>query len=60
MPDYTVTGGPDGTANVSIGSETFTPGETLAASAKSVKWLLEQGYLAPKTRAATPTDTEEA
>ena len=56
MPDYLVTGGPDGHANVSIGSDTFIPGDTLTATAKSVKWLVDQGYLTAARAAAAPEE----
>lgn len=57
MPDYLVTGGTDGTAGVSIGSEHYAPGDRLTATARSVKWLVDDGYLTPAGSA--PTDEEE-
>lgn len=54
MPRYTVTGGPSGDAGINIGSKRYEPGDALDAPAKDVKWLVDDGYLAPaaKTEAA--------
>jgi len=57
MPDYLVTGGPDGTAGISIGSTRYEPGDRVSAPARSVKWLVEDGYLTPA--GAAPADEEE-
>ncbi len=58
MPDYVVTGGPDGTAGVSLGSDHYAPGDRLTATARSVKWLVDGGYLTP-AGSAPASDEEE-
>ena len=60
MPRYTVTGGPGGDAGIDIGDKRYEPGDTLDAPAKDVKWLVDDGYLAPAGKtAAAPADEEE-
>ena len=45
MPTYKVTGGPAGDAGIEIGDVRYEPGETVEATAKAVKWLVDDGYL---------------
>ena len=60
MPRYTVTGGPSGDAGIDIGDKRYEPGDTLEAAAKTVKWLVDDGYLTPASKtAAAPADEEE-
>jgi len=60
MPRYTVTGGPSGDAGIDIGDKRYEPGDDLDAAAKDVKWLVDDGYLAPAGKtAAAPADEEE-
>jgi hypothetical protein len=44
MPRYRVTGGPGGDAGIDIGDKRYEPGDTLDAAAKTVKWLVDDGY----------------
>ena len=60
MPRYTVTGGPSGDAGINIGDKRYEPGDALDAPAKDVKWLVDDGYLAPAGKtAAAPADDQE-
>lgn len=60
MPRYTVTGGPSGDAGIDIGDKRYEPGDTLDAAAKTVRWLVDDGYLTPAGKtAAAPADEEE-
>jgi len=56
MPRYVVTGGRSGDAGINIGADRYEPGDHVEASAKKVKWLVDDGYLAP---AGTPTEADE-
>ena len=59
MPLYTVTGGPSGEAGIDIGDKRYEPGDQVAAPAKSVKWLIDAGYLAPAGKTAAAPAEEE-
>lgn len=61
MPRFIVTGGPTGDAGINIGSDRFEPGDEVDATTKSVKWLVDDGYLAPvgKSTAPDPEPVEE-
>lgn len=56
MPRYVVTGGRSGDAGINIGADRYEPGDHVEASAKKVKWLVDDGYLAP---AGAPTEADE-
>ncbi len=59
MPLYTVTGGPSGDAGIDIGEKRYEPGDQVEATAKSVKWLVDDGYLAPAGKTAAAPAEEE-
>lgn len=62
MPRYRVTGGPGGDAGIDIGDKRYEPGDVLEAAAKTVKWLVDDGYLTPASKTAAapaPADEEE-
>lgn len=59
MPRYTVTGGPSGDAGIDIGDKRYEPGDTLDVAAKTVKWLIDDGYLAPAGKTAAAAADEE-
>jgi hypothetical protein len=60
MPRYRVTGGPGGDAGIDIGDKRYEPGDTLDAAAKTVKWLVDDGYLTQTGKtAAAQADEEE-
>ena len=56
MPRYIVTGGPTGEAGIDIGDSRYEPGDELEATAKAVKWLVDDGYLAPAGKASAAED----
>ncbi len=57
MPRYVVTGGSSGDAGINIGDARYEPGDHVEAPAKKVKWLVDDGYLAP-AGSATEADEE--
>ena len=57
MPRYRVTGGPSGDAGIDIGDDRYEPGDEVEATAKTAKWLVDEGYLAPLGK-TTETETE--
>lgn len=59
MPRYVVTGGPDGNAGINIGDDRYEPGDHVDATAKTVKWLVDDGYLEPVGKPAPVTADEE-
>lgn len=60
MPRYRVTGGPSGDAGIDLGDDRHEPGDEIEATAKSVKWLVDDGYLAPVGKTArTEAETLE-
>ena len=59
MPLYTVTGGPSGAAGIASGEKRYEPGDQVEATAKSVKWLSDDGYLAPAGKTAAAPAEEE-
>ena len=59
LPRYTVTGGPSGAAGIDSGDQRYDPGDQGDATAKSVKWLIDDGYLAPAGKTAAAPAEEE-
>ena len=59
MPLYTVTGGPSGDAGIDIGEKRYEPGDQVEATAKSGKWRIADGYLAPAAKTAAAPAEEE-
>lgn len=59
MPEFVVTGGPDGTAGVEIADVRYEPGDKVEATTKAVKWLVDDGYLAPATKTTSKATGEE-
>ena len=57
---YTVTGGPTGTAGINIGDRRYEPGDEVEATAKTVKWLVDDGYLKPTAKTAKTEAADDA